>query len=419
MLWNNNYVNKGYEYFLLCKHKITPPVYKKWWLEETTFTDSEKTAISFCYEILSNVSRSFSHVIRLVPQKLSLELLILYLRCRALDTIEDDPKAFNGNIKKKKKYLKRFYTHFTALQNIGEEKYRPLLENYPKIGMVNQLLEKKSQEIIDEVVKDMGEGMSKYLHYRIENIHEYNEYCYYVAGLVARGCNKLFAVHNFVDPDFIQKVTDKSIVRATHTRGGLEMSMALLLQKTNITRDYKEDLDEGIEWYPQDIWKKYKSDFHEFDGDLPSRNCVNELITDALECVEDALQYHKYIRQSEVFQFCAIPQVMAIATLNDLYDNPDVFKKTIKIDKGTTINIMYHSNNMNDMYYWFSKFVKSIKNKIRKDDPNANKTEKICDSILSTIQTEYSPPGISTNKKIVLISMLIVAYMYYKYSNHR
>lgn len=384
----NVLVNKGDESYLLMKHKYSPPSYEKWWLQNTAYSNSEKDAITFCYEMLSKVSRSFSHVIRIVPHKLSLELLIFYLRCRALDTVEDDPKAFGGDVEAKKKYLKKFYMHFNTLQNVGEEKYRPLLDNYNKIGVVHNLLENKSQEIIDETVKDMGNGMSQYLHYKIENMEQYNEYCYYVAGLVARGFDKLFIIHNYVDSNFLERVTDPSLVKALHGRGGVEMSMALLLQKTNIIRDYKEDLDEGIQWYPQDIWKKYKSNFLDFNGDISSRNCVNELVTDALECVQDTLNYHKLIRHPDVFKFCAIPQVMAIATLNDLYDNPEVFKKTIKIDKGTTLSIMYHSNNMNDMYYWFKKFVLSIKDKIRAEDPNAQQTYLVCNDILSVISEE-------------------------------
>lgn len=31
-------------------------------------------------------------------------------------------------------------------------------------------------------------------------------------------------------------------------------SMGLFLQKTNIIRDYLEDMDDGRTWWPQDIW---------------------------------------------------------------------------------------------------------------------------------------------------------------------
>ena len=40
------------------------------------------------------------------------------------------------------------------------------------------------------------------------------------------------------------------------------------------------------------------------------------------------------LRTPEVFRFCAIPQIMAIATLRELYSNPKVFTGVVKIRKG-------------------------------------------------------------------------------------
>ena len=47
--------------------------------------------------------------------------------------------------------------------------------------------------------------------------------------------------------------------------------------------------------------------------------CLNHLVTDALHCVPECMQYMELLKTEEVFRFCAIPQVMAIATLADLY----------------------------------------------------------------------------------------------------
>ena len=62
--------------------------------------------------------------------------------------------------------------------------------------------------------------------------------------------------------------------------------------------------------------------------------CLNELVTDALELAPDCLAYLSQLRCAEIFRFCAIPQVMAIATLNELYGNPKVFTGVVKIRKG-------------------------------------------------------------------------------------
>ena len=47
----------------------------------------------------------------------------------------------------------------------------------------------------------------------------------------------------------------------------------------------------------------------------------------------DSLDYMSRLRDVQVFRFCAIPQVMAIATLAECYDNPKVFKTVVKIPR--------------------------------------------------------------------------------------
>jgi farnesyl-diphosphate farnesyltransferase len=47
----------------------------------------------------------------------------------------------------------------------------------------------------------------------------------------------------------------------------------------------------------------------------------------------DSLEYMSRLRDQQVFRFCAIPQVMAIATLAECYDNPNVFRAVVKIPR--------------------------------------------------------------------------------------
>ena len=50
--------------------------------------------------------------------------------------------------------------------------------------------------------------------------------------------------------------------------------------------------------------------------------------------VQDCLIYLSVLRDQSVFNFCAIPQVMAIATLALVYRNPLVFTRNIKMRRG-------------------------------------------------------------------------------------
>lgn len=64
------------------------------------------------------------------------------------------------------------------------------------------------------------------------------------------------------------------------------------------------------------------------------------MVTDALECVPECLDYMALLKTKEVFRFCAITQVMAIATLADLYNNPLVFTGVVKIRKGLAVRLI-------------------------------------------------------------------------------
>jgi len=68
-----------------------------------------------------------------------------------------------------------------------------------------------------------------------------------------------------------------------------------------------------------------------------SRALINELVTDALELAPNCLAYLANLRCAEVFRFCAIPQVMAIATLDKVYDNLDVYTGVVKVSDADVV----------------------------------------------------------------------------------
>ena len=69
-------------------------------------------------------------------------------------------------------------------------------------------------------------------------------------------------------------------------------------------------------------------------------HCLNDLVADALELVPDALEYLSRLKTPEVYRFCAIPQVMAVATLYECFDNEAVFTGVVKIRKGTAARLI-------------------------------------------------------------------------------
>ena len=76
--------------------------------------------------------------------------------------------------------------------------------------------------------------------------------------------------------------------------------------------------------------------------------CLNHMVCDALEKVPSSLEYLGLLEHGsvQVLRFCAIPQVMAVATLLELYANPLVFQGVVKIGKLTAVRIVVETGSM-------------------------------------------------------------------------
>jgi hypothetical protein len=133
------------------------------------------------------------------------------------------------------------------------------------------------------------------------------------------------------------------------------------------------------------------------------------LITDALELVPDCLAYLSELRCAEVFRFCAIPQVMAIATLDKCYHNGDVFTGVVKIRKGLSCLLINDTTDMYGVHGIFNRFARSIMSKAMDArnrggyvDPSYDKTIRACQTIVDLTQTETST-ALSSNLNRTLI----------------
>jgi farnesyl-diphosphate farnesyltransferase len=330
------------------------------------------------------VSRSFAMVIQQLPEHLRLSVCIFYLVLRGLDTVEDDMKAFEGRQQVKLAHLRNFDKYLKnpdwTMHGVGEGDEALLLQQFNMVNQVYLALPPIEQEVIGDICARMGEGMASFagrdLREGTVDVADYNLYCHYVAGLVGEGLSRLFVAHG-----------DEAPIVAKDLK--LADDMGLFLQKTNIIRDYLEDLVEGRAFWPRDIWSQYApalanlrykvtalatsggsttgaateapeaGDDARFQEDQ-ARACLNHLIADALTLAPSCLRYMERLQHPEIFRFCAIPQVMAIATLDKLTNNADVFTGVVKIRKGQALVLMKNATSMNNLYSVFLKHTRSI-----------------------------------------------------------
>ena len=145
--------------------------------------------------------------------------------------------------------------------------------------------------------------------------------------------------------------------------------MGLFLQKTNIIRDYLEDVSEQPPrlFWPSEVTQKYAPNVKDLTLWNHKQNalaCLNELICDALKHSLDCLDYLKDLTEPSVFRFCAIPQVMAIATLELCYNNHDVFLYEVKIPKGEAVRLILLAKNYKAVVECFKSYALKFMKKL-------------------------------------------------------
>ncbi|KAJ6846502.1 squalene synthase-like [Iris pallida] len=325
----------------------------------------------FSYTMLHKVSRSFALVIQQLQPQLRNAVCIFYLVLRALDTVEDDtsiPPEIKVPI------LQAFHRHIYDRNwhfSCGTKDYKVLMDKFHHVSTAFLELGESYQEAIEDITKRMGAGMAKFICKEVETCNDYDEYCHYVAGLVGLGLSKLFHASGTEDlaPD------------------SLSNSMGLFLQKTNIIRDYLEDINEipkSRMFWPREIWNKYANKLEDLkyeENSVKAVQCLNDMVTNALIHAEDCLVYMAALKDPTIFRFCAIPQIMAIGTLALCYNNLEVFRGVVKMRRGLTARIIDQTKTMSDVYVGFLRFSSMLKSKIDENDPNAALTRKRIEAI--------------------------------------
>ncbi len=386
-------------------------------VSKTTSAAQIDEDVVFCGVMLDKVSRSFAAVIRQLPVTLALPVSVFYLVLRALDTVEDDMdlSKFAAALKAAKATRRRgggggasastaddaaadeseasarefkfqclAYFHtllrdtataadgvkagfydadvlFRTLSaaNVGEKDEATLFKKFDSVVRVYAGFAPAQRTIIADITKQMADGMAAYIGRDLsdkgtEDLRDYSTYCHYVAGLVGEGLSRMWATA--ADSGLpAATLSQLSSERGQHT---LSSDMGLFLQKTNIIRDYLEDIVDQRAFWPKEVWRQYVGqlgDLKESTHRAEAVACLNHLVCDALEMVPSCLAYLRLLEEGsvQVLRFCAIPQVMAVATLCELYANPLVFQGVVKISKPTAVRIVVETGSIDGIKAWF------------------------------------------------------------------
>ncbi|KAF4466550.1 squalene synthase [Fusarium albosuccineum] len=347
---------------------------------------TESAELQECFRYLNLTSRSFAAVIQELNHELLVPITLFYLVLRGLDTIEDDMTI---PIDKKVPLLRNF--HNTMVQDgwqfhESQEKDKELLEHFDVVVTELKKIKTPYFEIIKDMTVKMGNGMADYaqntemIENGVQTVDEYELYCHYVAGLVGEGLTRLFVTSELANPKLAE-------------RPSLTESMGQFLQKTNIIRDIHEDWEDGRRWYPKEIWSKHVDKWEDlFDPSQRTKavECISEMVLDALKHSEECLFYMAGIKDQSVFNFVAIPQGMAIATLELVFRNPNVLERNVKITKGDACQIMFEcTQNLVTVCEVFKRYARRIHEKNDPRDPNYLAISAQCAKIEQFIETLF------------------------------
>ncbi|WGL58893.1 squalene/phytoene synthase family protein [Pigmentibacter sp. JX0631] len=312
-----------------------------------------QSALNYCFTILPNVSRSFAIGIEFLTGELQNSVLIGYLLCRIIDTIEDDKDL---DIALKHKFLQEFPKCFEndsilieyqylAKKLTGDKQHTNLLENIDKVFCVFKNLTEDSKIVLKKCVIEMAYGMADFVSrypngIRISSVEEYKKYCYYVAGTVGVLLTDLWSIHGrCISKQNLQLLNKNSIL------------FGEALQTVNILKDIVWDAkNENSIYIPESLLRKHGLDHSNFllpEKEQQSFSAINEMLILANDDVNYSLDYVRKLPLANfrIRFFCIFPLLLAIATLREIRKSENIIfsGKNIKVSRKQVIFIKYYS----------------------------------------------------------------------------
>jgi len=310
---------------------------------------------TYCLNTLPRVSRTFALNIAVLKGDLHRSVLVAYLFCRTIDTVEDASKLDPAIKVKLLQDFSRLIEDAQYRETDLDEWVRDcsvvdgsvhdldLLAQIKRVFNVFDTLPEKHRQHIVPSVSRMAVGMrhfqKKFSFSQItllENLDELEEYCYFVAGAVGEMlCNLLLEELPALAENKRQIMRDTAV------------SFGLGLQMTNICKDIVVDRSRGWSYIPKSIITDKGVTVDEFhSGACTEKNMdiLEGLLQKTAGHLNDALSFTLAIprRKMSLRLFCIWPLWMAMETVAILHNNPSLMDSDaeVKISRKTVKRIL-------------------------------------------------------------------------------
>ena len=306
---------------------------------------------------LEGVSRTFAFTIPQLPDGLRETVTNAYLLCRIADTIEDDPQL---DPKTKDEFHRRFLA--AATEGSGAETFarelgsavaattleaeKELIRDCPRVLCTTHALNERPRRAVLTCLATMSDGMARFARSRslkgLADMAEYEEYCYYVAGVVGEMLTEIFCDHSPKIEAVRPELEERSV------------AFGLGLQMTNILKDIWDDWKHGACWLPNDVFVDHGLDLQSLEPPLgdagPSFAAgIQDLVGIAHGNLREALDYTLAIDRNEVGirRFLIWATLLATSTLRNISARP-LFSRSsdVKVSRRRVTAIVALSNTM-------------------------------------------------------------------------
>jgi farnesyl-diphosphate farnesyltransferase len=281
--------------------------------------------VAYQKAILGSVSRTFALTIPLLPPSIEKVVGNTYLLCRIIDTIEDasdlSPQTkqslsalFLDAVLEKTPVENFVQPCLDAFQNYSNQDELDLIAHTPTVLRILHTCSSQDQQAVSRCVSIMSEGMS-YFHGKqnqagLQDLAEFEQYCYVVAGVVGELLTTIFSNHSHA---FKEKM-------AGHE--DLAIAFGQALQMTNILKDSPEDKARGVSWKPSNISQE-------------------ALLHIAYQKLQDSLHYILLIPKQEqgMRRFCFLAFGLAVMTLSKIATRKEFdHKDEVKLSRSTVMS---------------------------------------------------------------------------------
>lgn len=315
-------------------------------LSDFEFSIDEK---AYLHDQLNRVARTFALLPQFLDATLGAIMSTAYLVCRVVDNIEDCNQPFAW--KQARFNEARLLLHtpdrieevlvtWTYLDWIGLNPDETALMQVEKGQMLWEIygqIPDQYRKIICRWVNEMANGMENTLNPAmaprviregnlliLSELEDYNTYCYYVAGTVGHLQTELLQAFYHFSDEVIDALRKYSV------------SFGLGLQKTNIIKDFLEDLNRGMVYIPYAWLIEIKK--RPLSAEGATLNWIKHVLMDVKVVLDEAVEYIsslpykvKGVRQTTLM--CILPAYQTILLAADRSTMLFTHKHHIKISK--------------------------------------------------------------------------------------